>query len=544
LDPAPTTTSSSLPYGRLKAQHPDYLEAYWRRLEAFYAGGRKLLGDTDLLREVFPPHANEDETVYLERVKRSFYIGHAGAILGSLVSALYGDPVHVAPAGEESTEDPVYQDFFADCSPPHGRRLPFNRLLRNRIVSALCFQRAWTLVDLPDDAPEEYGSLQEQEKAKALSPYAVPLTPFEILDWEEDEDGELLWVMRCQRSCRRETPAEKRDTVVETYTLYTRSDWTRYAVVYRDGEQHGDRSKPEDDTPISGDSRAHTFGRVPVARLELPDELWAMDKLESPVREHFNKTCAAAWFEYKCAFPALYEFNAPEIPTIDTPISAAQEDTGRSTNQKRGIGYVQVRGAADKAEYVSPDPGVLTSLAASTSSLKDEIYRVMFSLALAADNSAAALGRSGDSKQQDKAATSVLLIALGEYLRDHAVDIHELASAGRGDTIVWVASGADTFDPLALSELVEQAVVLEGVSIPSATFQRLWKGGLAKRLVAADASEDELRAVDEELEENITGDQFDPLVQAKAEADAAQAAAPGRAPNGRLPQPDDEDAAA
>lgn len=548
MDVAAPSTGTSLPYGRLRATHPDYLAPYWRRLQAFYAGGRKLLEDTQLMREVFPPHANEDETVYLERVKRAFYLNHAGAILDQFISALYGDPVHVAPEGEESTDDPVYRDFFSDCSPPHGRRLPFNRLLRDRIRSALCFRRAWTLVDLPDAEPGQFDSLQEQEKANALSPYAVPLTPFEVLDWEEDDDGELLWLMRCQKSCRRRDPTEKRDTVVETYTLYSRADWTRFVVEYKEGEQGDQQASkiPEDEHLIPGERKPHTFGRVPVACLELPEGLWAMDRLESPVREHFNKCCATAWFEYKCAFPALYEFTAPEIPGIDTPVSSNQEDPNRATNQKRGIGYVQVRGGDDKAGYVSPDPGVLTSLAASNSALKDEIYRVLFSLAMASDNSAAALGRSGDSKAQDKAATSVLLIALGEYLRDHATDIHELASAGRGDKITWTASGADTFDPIALSELVEQAVVLEGVSIPSATFQRLWKAGLAKRLVAADAGEDDLRTIDEELEENITADQFDPAAMARAEAAAAAAAAPrprgqpgAQPPNGKRPPPDE-----
>jgi hypothetical protein len=376
------------------------------------------------------------------------------------------------------------------------------------------------------------------------------LTPFEVLDWEEDDDGELIWAMRCQKSCRRRDPAEKRDTVVETYTLYTRADWTRFEVVYKEGDEQANQANqvapPKDEEQISGTSRPHTFGRVPLACLELPEGLWAMDRLESPVREHFNKTCATAWFEYRCAFPVLYEFSAPEIPTIDSPVSSAQEDPNRATNQKRGIGYVQVRGGDDKAAYVSPDPGVLTSLAASNSALKDEIYRVLFSLAMASDNSAAALGRSGDSKAQDKAATSVLLIALGEYLRDHATDIHALASAGRGDKITWTASGADTFDPIALSELVEQVVLLEGVSVPSATFQRLWKGGLAKRLVAADASEDDLREIDEELEENISADQFSPAAIAKAEEKAAQIAAGGKPgaepPNGKRVPPDEPSA--
>lgn len=500
----------TLTYGRLKAAHPEYLLSYWRRLEAFYAGGRKLLQDAELMAEVFPSHTAEDPDVYLERKRRAFYLNHAGSILDHLCSAMRSDPVHVRPKGAESTDDPFYKAFFDDCSPPHGRRLPFNRMLSERMLTALIFRRAWTLVDLPDAEPGEYASLADQLDRGALDAYACPLQPYEVLDWEEDDDGELIWMMRCQRSQRRMDPMKKREEqeCVETYTLYTRVDWTRFEVRYK-AQAAGGSGPPTDDQPVVGETRPHSFGRVPVARMELPEGLWAMDRLESPVREHFNKSCAAAWFEYKCAYPLLYEFNGTESPGIDTVIAEAQQDPYRSTNQRRGIGYVQVRGKDDSASYVGPEPGVLEFLSESTRGLKDEVYRILFAMALASDNSAAALGRSADSKAQDKAATSILLVALGEYLRDHAIDIHDLVSAGRKEATEWDASGADTFDPIALTDLVNQTVVLEGISIPSATFQRIWKGGLAKRLVAADADEDDLRTIDEELKGAITQDQLE-----------------------------------
>lgn len=540
-------TPPSIPkikYGMLKQKHPDYLgvgsAGYWQRLEALYAGGRKLLEDAAIMAVVFPSHTNEDPAIYVERKKRAFYINHAGAILDHLVAALSGDPVTVAPDGQESTTDEFYQEFFEDCSPPLGRKMPFNRLLKDRMLSALVFRRAWTLVDLPETDPEAYASLAEQEKADALDAYACALTPFEVFDWEEDEDGELLWVLRCQTTCRRASPSVGRDIIVETYTVYTPEDWTRYVVTYKKEGSNavGVIDKPSDDFVCVGQTYPHSFGRVPVARMELPEGLWAMDRLESVVREHFNKECAKAWFEYRCAYQQLYEFQGTEVPGIDKPVSQAQEDPHRAVNQKRGIGYVQVRGSEDRAEFVGPDPGILQFMAESCRALKDEIYRVLFAMALASDNSAAALGRSADSKAQDKAATSVILTCLGEYLRDHAEDIHELVSAGRGDKFKkWTAEGASTFDPIALSEFVEQTVILEGVSIPSPTFQRLFKGGLAKRLVAADASEDELRAIDEELKANITPDLYDPKKIEQKEREALEhEAALKQGP----PDPDDE----
>lgn len=496
-----------LPYRVLRQTHPSHDRDYLRRLRALYSGGRKLLGDEVLMREVFPQHRNEHGAVYAERCRRAFYTPHAAELIDHLVASLMAVPVDVELVGldgEPRKDVPeTWANFLTDLSPPGGEKCSMQRLLREQILNALQVKTAWTLVDMPQSDPLQYDSRAAQEKSGALDVYAVALDSEAVLDWDEDASGELTWAVVYVREQRRAGWAGNRNLVTERWVCYDKIHWEVYEL-----PPHKEDADVSPDAPVPRVAEGpHPFGRVPLVRLCLPDGLWAMAKLEGLAREHFNKRSALAWAELQSLLPELYEFLGPEISSGVAVVGANQESDTRATDQPRGQGFVQTRGSQDRAEYVGPDSAPFAHAIKSCQDVRDEMHRVMLEMALSTESSSsAAIGRSGLSKMQDRAATVAILIALSEYVREHALLVMDMACAGRGDLDLvgsWRAGGGDKYDAAGVTEVVQQAVELSTVEIDSPTFKRLHQLGIAKAVLGANASQEDLEKIEAELEERI-----------------------------------------
>lgn len=490
-------------YRYFKVRHLEYNANLWAKCRAFYAGGESLLGDKKLLQQVFPRHLHEEDFVYDERVSRAYYIPYAGEIVDAIVAALFGEPLSVEI---EPTPDPFYDEFFKDTSPPAGRKTPLNDLAKKQVLTALLCRKSWTLVDLPDVPPDvgAPASLADQEKAGTLDAYACALDPEMVLDWEETEDGELTWVLVLHVERKRDGLESTRNKVREEYTEYTADGWKRYFIEYKVGKppQDTDDVALLDEGPLS-------FGRVPMVRLDLGEGLWCMGKIISIAIAHFNLRNALSWAELKSLFPLLAAYLGGE-----EVLNAATEDPNRALNQKYGQGRIAQFGEKDRLEYTTPDAAPYSIAMQDLNGLRDEMHRVLHHMALSVDNSAAALQRSGVSKQVDQAATAVILRAIGQLVRDHVEEVYEMVREGRGDK-EWTsvaARGMEKFNEQAVEVLVEQATTVDAVSIPSATFKRRWCFQLARRLLGDNATEEDLEQIAEELEENIANEDFLPPI--------------------------------
>jgi hypothetical protein len=74
----------------------------------------------------------------------------------------------------------------------------------------------------------------------------------------------------------------------------------------------------------------------------------------------------------------------------------------------------------------------------------------------------------------------------------------------------WSVDGMSKFQEESTDALVTQAEKIEVLRIPSPTFQRRWRFLLAQRSLGANASEEDLAAIREELEKNITDEEMLP----------------------------------
>jgi hypothetical protein len=485
-------------YKTLSQKNPEWDGPYWRRTRALYAGGRKLLADKALLQDVFPPHLAEKQHVYEERVKRAYYIPYAGEIVDMITSALFSEQLVME---SEPQADAWYETWAEDVSPPNGAKQSLRQFLKQQITTALNCKRAWTLIDMPEmevDQPEP-ANLKEQEEIGALDAYACVLDPECVWDWECDREGLLEWVIVHYEHSKRDGLDGNRDMVTEEWVYYDRAGWKRYAVEYKKGHP----PQPTDEIPLKKDG-THSFGVVPVIPLELPDGLWAMGKIESIAVAHFNKRNALSWAEYKSLFPVLTHFAA-----APDPMNAISEDPDRAVNQTVGQGHVVQLAAGDELKYVGPETTAYKVAQEDLNILRDEMHRVVHQMAQSVDNSGAALQRSAESKQADQSSTITVLKEFGRIVREHAVDMHEMVGRGRGETpVTWTGKGMDAYDEDTADEKVVQAQTMELVSLPSAKFQQLFKYEVARSILGDNVSAEDLETIKEELEENITNEQF------------------------------------
>jgi hypothetical protein len=246
-----------------------------------------------------------------------------------------------------------------------------------------------------------------------------------------------------------------------------------------------------------------------------------MSKLESMAKEHFNQSNALGWATLRSLFPQLYEFLGPEDPMAGQMLSENQQDPNRAVKQTRGQGYIQQRGKDDRAEYVGPDSGPFTFSLDRLNSLRDEMHRVTHLMALSVDNKASSVARSGASKAQDKAATSVVLTELGNYARRHAVEICEMVGKGRKDPeVAWVAHGMENFDQTSVDDLVDEMTKLATLQdmIPSPTYWRIKTTQFTRVDLGPNIADEEFDKIESELEQNIPAEPVSPSVPSTKDA--------------------------
>jgi len=495
----------SIPYGLLaKHRHPEYLGEFWARARAFYKGGVHLLEDRTILESVFPRHVGESDAVYSMRKKLAHYANHSGALMNHMTGRLFSDTLNVRPK-DNSPE--WYQDFFEDTSrnTVGGNILPLDALCSRILLDAMQCKAGYILIEMPKTS-KMANSLAEQEAHGDLNAWAVQVKPESVIDWDLDSDGGFNWALLCFTSCKRESVFSARSKVTETYWLYDKEGWVKWEVSYPKGEPPKDNSVVH---PV--DLGKHTFGVVPLVKMELPDGLWVMSKLESLARELFNKRNALAWSEYKALLPVLYEFLDPGMmPSMPGP--AGDED--RATSQTRSTAHVQQRQAApgqgDEAKWIAPPDAPFNHALGSCEAIRDEMHRIVHQMALATDPNASSMRRSSESKKHDGSALDTVLQEYGDLLKRMIRDILRTLAQGRGDSeIIWEIGGLEKFDMLNANSILNDEVILDTVELPSATFKAERKKAVARSVLGGTVSEEKLLLIDQEIEDYFTSEAFE-----------------------------------
>lgn len=503
---------------------------YFQKIRVLYEGAKTLKDALNapgpLRNALFPEHLGEEPDVYAERVKRATYVNYFSQLIDYIVSVLFSDPVKLTAGGDGEDLDPgsvapFYDDFYRNTAQPGARPVTFNETMRRVVLDALLFKRAWLLVEFPgmpvddDGVPLRPVSLAAEEQLEAggqyKRAYCCSVDPECVYDWERGEDGELAWAMIHDKDYPRPTVDASRSLCVETFTVYDRQSWTRYSWEYDE-----EKGKPKDNAkPTSVETGKHDFGRVPLLDFAIPDGLWAGGKMENIAVELFNKLSALSWGQYRSLFQILV-INLQD--SDGKSLNPIVEDTKRSTNQTLGPGRIWTGAEKDQVRYVGPDAGPFAEARAYIAELRDEMHRVLHQMAQSVDNSGAALQRSAASKQADQTAGVIVSKELGRIFREVAVSIYNTVSAGRNERDkVWSASGFESYDDLSATDALAEAVQLAQVSIPSPTWQTVYKHELATKLLPG-LTDEQKDKIYEEIEESITSTQENGLTEQDRQA--------------------------
>lgn len=525
------TDADAMTFGDFQVRSPEWMGQFWEECRALYSGGPRLLANPEVMKRLFPAHGAENGKIYDERKARAHYYPYPGTICDHLLAGLGTDPLTLTFSETDPDTGAVSLDaraewwerWVTDVTDEAERPADYGlededledddeggRSLHHFVVDALRealqTRTAWVLVDLPrvDDTLEVDSKLAEERAGLVADPYLCIVPAEQVIDWQCDARGKLEWaiVMTCESL--RPSPKDRRSMIRHTYVVWNRERWLKYQIDYNPA------NVPPLETPMAPiDGAPHAFGRVPLERLALPEGLYAMGKLHSIAREHFNKRNAMSWAEFKSLYAVLYEFNAPEDKG-GLPIAMAQQDASRSTSQIRGQGFTQLRGHEDDARYVGPDVAPFKEARESCNDAMREMHRVMFSMALSANMDNKALQRSGESKEKDNATTAVLLDALGTICRRFVRRLLVLAGLGRGEAPPpSTLSGGEQFDVVGTTDAIAEAVeFFNGVPQKSATATKLILARLYFKILGDGISQEQREAVLKEIEEQCSAEQL------------------------------------
>jgi len=494
-------------YSKFLPRHPSYDPGYWERLECLYQGGKTLLENRSLMEKIFPPHRAEHEVIYAERLKCAHYLPFAGEIVGNTVMGTFSDPLEVSMSGNKELPK-FYSEFVDDTSRPGKKtKCSFREFIAKMLLTALVKRTAWAQVDLPRVAGEFEDALAE-EKAGAKRAYLVSIDPENVLDWEVDEDDDLLWAMTRKISNKRTSPDDDRSKITEEFTVFDREGFQVFEISYDEEKP----PEPKDAVSLVDDGK-HSFGQVPLKRLELPYGLWAMNKMEPAARALLRDLNSLEWAVRQSLHAELYEYLGSEAGGLLKPVGEAQEDARRAINQKRGQGHVQLRGKDDRAEYVGPPTEGFEFALKLVTLHRDEMHRVNNQSGVNNDVTASSKQQSAEAKREETASAENLYRETGKFVAEFAKDILQTVSEGRKETVEGIlVTGMTKFNKRTTDGHLENALLVQGMMIESPTLDRKLKLDVAKVHMGEILSEEDLLIIEQELEENIVDESFDPTV--------------------------------
>lgn len=521
--PPPVGMLGPIKYSRLLQTHPRVNPKRIRILRALYKGGAALLANDEVMDEVFPKHAHEGRPSYEERKRRAFYENVFAQVVNKVVAALGQDPARLDPHPDDDGKIPdgadvgdYWKQLQKDATPPDddGEAKTLDQIFRAVACEGFVTGLAWVLCDMPPSSGAV--SKKEQEDNGDLDAYPVLYRADQVTDWYESK-GVLQWVRSYNCMSLADDPTAAREWTRHTWTIWTREGFTTYVLEVdrqgktKDGAQLGPDTIVPPDPTLSG---PHAFGRVPWVCFDCAaddePQMHIGDLIESQVRNLMNQACGDAFHRLRHMFQQLYEFLGPELPGMREPISEAQSDPGRARGTRRGPDVVQERGQDDDAKFVSPNMDGADVAKAAIDDAREGITRVIGQLALSQGTTTVGLGRSADSKKQDRIDEQVVYGAAGKKLIGFGRQVIKLLAIGRKDDEkdVPLASGYESFDVNDVDDDVAQAVELEGISVPSATFQIERKFRLVRAVLGDNVDQGILEQIRSELTDTITQDQF------------------------------------
>jgi hypothetical protein len=474
-------------YSQLSRTHADVEPVALQRYQDLFVGGEAFRRRIDryLVRnDLEPPR------VFAMRCERAHYLNYVARIIRYFAAALFQRPLTFTCDG--GADDWYLAVFKEDCD---GAGTDLDVALKDAFVRALVGGRAYVRIQAPDLEGPAPATLAEAERSGARRMTLAKVPTENVTHWKRAEDGSFEWVMEHACEAELHDPADAELTVTETWTAWYADGTARR---WRSVRSASRKMRKEDDVPEVEAPRS-PCGAIPIVELRLPPELHLLAHIADPALEAFRKANALSWaVDRTCyAMPVFHLKDGAKSPPV------------------MGAGYYLMIGVDEKVDWPTPPSAPFDVVKGLVQSLVQEIHRVVEQMALAVDNNAAAaVGRSGDSKDADGAATQTVLPSFGERVREFAEKALDLVAAARGDRLTWAVQGMDRFDLLGLLQLIEAALTSDPLQIPSPTHRRELMKSVSRALLPG-LPEQVRTTIDGEIDRGVNAEDTDPAPGAR-----------------------------
>jgi hypothetical protein len=383
------------------------------------------------------------------------------------------------------TDETFYRSLASDVD---LSGTPLSEMLHRLLVEALILGRSYALVDFPAPGAEAPVTLAEEDASGASRAYVVQIPVESVIAWSKDDRGRFDWVVVKKVLPVRESPLDPPGLQKIQFKIWMREPtgavtWTLFETpVHPEAKP----PKPNDEVPEVARGVV-SFPEIPLVELTMPVGLWIGGKIGPLVREHYTRRSALVAAQNKSLFaiPVIYLGTEMTASGSDLP-SEVQQNPGRARSGPRGEfernGWT-VLGAGDKLAFEEPMGASYTTVHEQLQALVDEIHRTVGQMAASVSSTANAVGRSGDSKALDRQATTIIVDALATIVKAFAKRLFATISAARGEVVIWEAHGLDRTDYEDRSQLLQEALAVENIPIPSPTFVKTYKTKIALSLV-------------------------------------------------------------
>ncbi len=461
-------------------------------LRAAYEGGARFLSQH--LAKFSPRETDAD---YKRRLASAVYPNLVRSVL-----RLYRD--HVFKLGDAIARDVTHDGYklWLDDVDRTGRSANdfWGRIGQREML----YGWMGVLVDMPA-APDIGRETTRADMAELdMTPYLVPFTPSEIVDWSVDAWGHLNWVHLLGSEVEDPDPAAKREDTT-LHRLYTRERWAVY-----------------NDEGVEIDGADHTVGEVPFVVVQFePSEEHAfigtsfMDDYARLNRELANSISMRADFLNK---------NALQLLTIQIP-SVDDEDDKPDLALRNLLEY-----AGDTTpSFIGPNVAGAEYMFRHDDALRTAMYQ----MAMLHDKNiegASAQAQSGIAKVIDFEQTNTALTAFADGLQEAETRVSRLWFKWQGIEWKddWTIDYPDSFNVRSLADELELAHgVREAYGDASPTMTAAYLRQLVNRLID-DLDADVQAQIEDELRENTL-------------SLATSAQLPGRVAREALDEDDDED---
>lgn len=403
-------------------RHPHYadLEAHWRFVDATYKGGRKWFS-----KNIFR-YMKEGEKEFADRLDRAYRFNHTREVVELVQKYLFKGSVK---RNLDEAPEPL-KEFWTRTS---LSGMPIEQFMRLVSTTNSIFGRVAVVVDnnykVSGLTTEENRPLSEEE-AKTLDTrvYAYVVQAPDILDyaWDEDGDGELLWVKLRETYRDDSDPLHSSGLVMERIRLWTRSHWYVFEEIEVDDAQSTDGKvvlaangsaslKRKREVRVT-DQGEHGLGFVPV---RFADHIAAENPYSAPGLIDDIAYLDRAVANYLSNLDAIIQdqtFSQLAIPAQALQPGEDQYTKILEMGTKRIFVYDAGSGATARPGYISPDPKQAGVIIMVINKIINEIYHT---IGLAGertkeDNAVGIDNSSGVAKAYDFERVNSLLFGKGK----------------------------------------------------------------------------------------------------------------------------------